>query len=178
MRVSEATIFRYFISYYSPKKGEGEMKRAAVMCMMAAFFAGSVFSQTVSICGLVTDQSGKPLTHTVVRLGQTTYDNGYGQAPYLVTTDKNGHYQLGTGTCNVNVIPKTPFTQGDAFSQPIYVGGRVLFSIPAGDATVRMSIYNVSGRCVRDVMNKNLSKGNYSVSIDTRGISSQFYLLR
>ncbi len=154
------------------------MKRAAVTCLMVAFFVGSVFSQTVNICGLVTDQSGNPLTHTVVRLGQTTFDNGYGQAPYLVTTDKNGHYQLGSGNCNVNVVPKSPLVRGDAFAQPVYVGGKVLFSLTQSDALVRMSIYDLTGRCVRNVLNKSLSKGNYSMSIDTRGISSQFYLLR
>lgn len=154
------------------------MKRSAAACLVLAFFAGSVFSQAVNICGTVTDQSGQPLTHTVVRLGQTTYDNGYGQSPYLVTTDNNGHYQLGTGTCNVSVIPKSTLTRGDAFGQPLYVGGKVLFSLPQSDATVRMSIFDLSGRFVRDVMNESLSKGNYSASIDTRDISSQFYLLR
>lgn len=72
---------------------------------MVAFFAGSVLCQTVNICGRVTDPNGNPLTHTVVRLGQATYDNGYGPAPYLVTTDAGGNYQLGTGACPpVNVI--------------------------------------------------------------------------
>jgi hypothetical protein len=37
------------------KKGEGEMNRAAVSCLMTAFLAGSVLSQTVNICGTVTD---------------------------------------------------------------------------------------------------------------------------
>jgi hypothetical protein len=58
------------------------------------------------------------------------------------------------------------------------VGGKVLFSLPASDALVRMSIYDLSGRFVREVMNKSLSKGNYSALIDMRGISCQFYLLR
>jgi len=59
------------------------------------------------------------------------------------------------------------------FSRPQYVGGKVLFSLPQITASVRMSIYTLAGRFVRDVMNKTLSSGNYSVSIDTRGISSQ-----
>jgi hypothetical protein len=145
---------------------------------MLAFFVGAVFSQTVDICGSVTDQNGKPLTNTVVRLGQTTFDNGFGQSPYLVTTDKNGHYKLGNGTCIVNVIPKNTLNRGDAFSKPLYVGGKVLFSLPSSGAVVRMSLYDVSGRFVRELMNKPLSRGSYSVSVDTRGISSQFYLLR
>jgi hypothetical protein len=148
---------------------------------MLAFFAVSIFPQaaTVNMCGTVTDAGGKPLADVVVRLGQATYNNGYGQAPYLVSTDATGHYQLGTGTCNVNtVIPKSTLASGDAFSRPLYVGGKVLFSLPQATASVRMSIYTLAGRFVRDVMNSSLSKGNYSVSIDTRGISSQYYLLR
>jgi Beta-1,3-glucanase len=155
------------------------MKRAALTCIALAFFAGSVFSQTVNMCGTVTDAGGKPLVNAVVRLGQATYDNGYyAQAPYLVSTDADGHYQLGTGTCNVNVIPRSTLAGGDAFSRPQYVGGKVLFSVPQTTASVRMSIYTLAGRFVRDVMNSGLVKGNYSVSIDTRGISSQYYLLR
>jgi hypothetical protein len=155
------------------------MKRAAVSFLIAAFFAGSVFSQTVNICGTVTDPGGQPLSHTVIRLSTTTYDNGYwATAPYMARTDQNGHYKIGTGVCTVNNIVPGTHMRGDAFSQPMYFGGKVLFSLPHSNSLVRMSIFDLSGRFVRDVMNKNLSKGNYSVSIDARGISSQFYLLR
>jgi hypothetical protein len=155
------------------------MQKVSVAGLLLAFFVSSVFSQAPNLCGTVTDATtGLPLADAIVRLGQTTYNNGFGQAPYLVSTDANGHYQLGTGTCNVNVIPRSLLARGDAFSQPTYVGGKVLFSLPQTTATVRMSIYTVAGRFVRDVMNSSLSKGNYSVSIDARGISSQYYLLR
>jgi hypothetical protein len=60
----------------------------------------------------------------------------------------------------------------------MYVGGKVLFSLSQDNATVTMSMFDLSGRFVREVMNKNLSTGNYSVSLDTRGIASQFYMLR
>jgi hypothetical protein len=163
------------------------MKRTAVSCLMLAFVAWSVFSQTLRICGWVTDQNGKPLTHTVVRLGQTTFDNGYGKSPYMATTDVYGHYQLGSacecvavgpGCIPEDVIPKSTLTRGGAFSQPLNVGGKVLLNVPARDAMVRMSLYDLSGRLIREVMNRSLTRGNYSVSIDPRGISSQFYLLR
>jgi hypothetical protein len=155
------------------------MKKVLVSCLSIAVLAGMSFAQTVNICGTVKDQNGQPLSHTVIRLGQTTYDNGYGQAPYLVETDNVGHYQLGPGSCPpVNTIVPSTQMRGNAFSQPMYVGGKVLFSLPQATAPVRMSIYTIAGRFVRDVMNNSLSKGNYSVSIDTRGISSQYYLLR
>ncbi len=154
------------------------MKRAAVSCLMVAFFAGYVFSQTVNICGMVTDPGGKPLTNTLVRLGQTRFTDAYGNEPYYTTTDSNGQYHLGTGTCAVNTIIPGTNMRGDAFSQPRYVGGKVLFSVPQDNASVKMNIYDLAGRFVENVLNCTKSTGNYSASIDTRGISSQFYMLR
>jgi hypothetical protein len=95
-----------------------------------------------------------------------------------VQTDNSGHYKIGSGSCVVNTIPRSARATGNAIGQPVYVGGKVLFSQQATSAVVRMSIFELSGRFVRDVMNKKLSRGNYSVSIDTRGIATQFYLLR
>ena len=157
------------------------MKKATVMCLMVAVCTGFAFAQAaVGLCGLVTDgATGKPIINAVVRLGQATYDNGYyAQAPYLVSTDATGHYQLGTGNCITNTIIPATVMRADAFAKPAYVGGKVLFSLPQSSGLVRMGLYDIGGRFVRDVFNRNLGKGNYSVSVDTRGISSQFYLLR
>src|SRR5271157_2269808 len=147
------------------QKGEGEMKRAAVMCLMMAFYAGSVFSQTtVNLCGFVTDGAGKAIANAVVRLGQATYDNGYyAQAPYLVSTDATGYYKMGTGNCLSNTIIPATVMRADAFAKPAYVGGKVLFSLPQSSGLVRMSLYDMGGRFVRDVFNRNLGTGNYSV---------------
>jgi hypothetical protein len=154
------------------------MKKVSLGILSILVVAGLCFSQTVNICGKVTDPNGQPLTHTAVRLGQATFNNGFGQSPYIAETDASGKYHLGTGTCTVNIIPESKQIRGNALSLPIYVGGKVLFGLPSGEALVKMGIYDLSGRFVRDVMNKRLLKGSYSVSIDTRGISSQFYLLR
>jgi hypothetical protein len=152
------------------------MKKFLMSLFVLAVAAGSGFAQ-VNICGTVKDAGGTPVPNTLVRLGQTTFDAGFWPSAYIVKTDNTGYFHIGTGTCNVNVIPKNTLAPGDAYSRPTYMGGKVLFSLPAGDASVRMSLYDLSGRFVRDLMNKSLSKGDYSVSIDTRGISSQFYLL-
>ncbi len=154
------------------------MRKVSLAGLLLAFVAGSVFSQTVNLCGIVTDQGGKPLTNTLVRLGQTRFTDAYGNEPYYTTTDANGHYQLGSGTCTVNVIPQSTLLSGDAFSKPMYVGGKVLFSVPQDNASVKMSLYDLAGRFVENVLNCTKSTGNYSASIDTRGISSQFYMLR
>ncbi|HUI91035.1 MAG TPA: beta-1,3-glucanase family protein [Chitinivibrionales bacterium] len=153
--------------------------RKALGVLMVAFFAGSVFSQTtVSLCGTITDQTGKPIVNAVVRLGQTTFDSGFGPAPYMTLTDQSGHYQLGDGQCKVNTIPASNIVRGDAFSRPIFSNGKVLFSVPQGNAWVKLDLYDLGGRFVKTIVNGLQSKGNYAVSIDMRGISSQFFLLR
>jgi hypothetical protein len=154
------------------------MKRAAVSFLVAIFSAGSVFSQTVNICGTVKDQNGQPLAHTVIRLGNTTYDNGYwATAPYMAHTDQNGRYHIGAGVCT-DALSNNTLPMGEVIARPTYSGGKVLFSAPANGSLVKMNLYDLSGRFVRQVMNKNLSRGNYSVSIDARNIASQFYILR
>jgi hypothetical protein len=154
------------------------MKRSAVLCLMVAFLAGAVSSQTVNLCGTVTDDAGKPLIYTVIRLSVTTYDNGYwATAPYLAQTDQNGRYHVGTGICSDmthdNILPK-----GVDFVRPSYAGGKVFFRTPTNGCLVTMGLYDLSGRFVREVFNKNLSKGDFAVSIDARHIASQFYLLK
>jgi hypothetical protein len=153
------------------------MKRAAVMCLMFAFFAGSVFSQ-VNLCGKVTDNSGNPLKNTVVRLGQTTYDNGFGLAPYITKTDNTGYYHLGTGICVTPVFKEDKVARSGAFPKPCYLGGQVLFSLPQDNLQVKMGLYDLTGRFVKEIMNCRLSKGNYAVRVDTRAMSSQYYLVR
>ena len=111
------------------KKG-GIMNKTLTIFFAIFFLYGMVFSQTVNICGRVTDPSGKPLTHTVVRLSQTTYNNGYlPNAPYLVSTDSNGFYHIGTGDCSVNIMPKLSLTKGERFSCPVYMFGKIMFSL-------------------------------------------------
>ncbi|HMD68740.1 MAG TPA: beta-1,3-glucanase family protein [Chitinivibrionales bacterium] len=154
------------------------MRKAAVLCAILAFFPGAVFSQMVGLYGIITDEGGTPLTHTVVRLSQTTYNNGFCQAPYMVTTDAYGHYVLGAYCGCGNVNPKNPVARTAACLRPLCIGGKVIFSVPSDDALVRMSMYDLSGKLVRDLMNKSLPRSTYSASIDTRGISAQPYLLR
>ena len=155
------------------------MKRRAAACLMVALLTGSVFSQTVGLCGYVKDANGKPLANASVRLGKTTHDNGYyKEAPYIVATDANGQYKLGTGSCTVGAVTPLTLASDKISSRPMYKSGKIWFSLPQAAASVRMSLYTLAGRFVRDAMNTSLSKGNYSVSFDVRGISSQYYLLR
>jgi hypothetical protein len=58
------------------------------------------------------------------------------------------------------------------------VGGQVLFSLPQDNIPVTIGLYNLTGQFVKELVNSRPVKGNYAVTIDTRGISSQFYVVR
>jgi hypothetical protein len=154
------------------------MKRTVEIFLAIALLAGTAFSQGVNLCGRVTDPGGNPLTNTLVRLGQTRFSTAWGNQPYYTTTDANGQYKLGTGTCTVPVIKENNVIRTDAFSRPMYLGGQVLFSLPQDNIQVAMGLYDLTGRFVKGLVNSRLAKGNYAVTIDTRSISSQFYALR
>jgi hypothetical protein len=153
------------------------MRKVLASCLLIAVFAGMGFAQ-VNLCGKVTDAAGNPLTNTIVRLGQTTYDNGFGQNAYITKTDNTGYYHLGIGTCTTPVFKEDKVVRSGAFSMPYYIGGQVLFSLPQDNLQVTIGLYDLAGRFVKELMNSRLSKGNYGVRVDTRAMSSQYYLVR
>lgn len=143
------------------------MKIPGISFLLVAVLAGMVFSQTVAITGRVTDANGKPLTNTLVRMGV---------GMLYASTNANGYYALGAGV--VGAIETDKAGRGDAFPQPSLVAGKVLFSLPESGMPVRMSLFDMNGRFVKDVMNSRPVKGNYAVFVDKGELSNQNYLLR
>jgi hypothetical protein len=155
------------------------MKRLGVSLLLLAVIAGTVFSQTtVNMCGYVRDQGGKPLTNTLVRLSVTKLIDAVGSDPYYTTTDSTGYYHLGSGTCQTNVIQESSRPLGNVFSHPILVGRDLVFSVPQDNAWVRISMFDMTGRLIKDLVNARKANGSYSVTINTRDVSSQFYVVR
>jgi hypothetical protein len=155
------------------------MKRLGVSLLLLAVIAGTVFSQTtVNMCGFIRDQGGKPLTNTLVRLSVTKPNDSLGNEPYYTTTDSTGYYHLGSGTCQTNVIQESSRPLGDVFSHPILVGSELVFSVHQDNAWVRISMFDMTGRLIKDLVNARKANGSYSVGIATRGVSSQFYVVR
>jgi|SRR5271157_1003818 hypothetical protein len=153
--------------------------RPRICLLLLAVIAGTVFSQTtVNLCGLVRDQGGNPLTNTLVRLSVTKLVDGVGTDPYYTTTDSTGYYHLGSGTCQTNVIQESSRPLGNVFSHPILVGRELAFSVPQDNARVRISLFDMTGRLIKDLVNARKANGSYSVTIDTRDVSSQFYVVR
>jgi hypothetical protein len=143
------------------------MTKSPLAFIFMAAIAVSGFSQDVAITGRVTDNLGKGVPHTVVRMGM---------AALFAETDANGNYVLGGAVANAP-LPNHSI-KGNAFKEPVFVAGKVLFSLPHDNLQVSMGIYDLNGRFVKNILDKPLNTGNYSIGIDKNGLSSQFYALR
>jgi hypothetical protein len=155
------------------------MKKAGVCLLLSAVIAGTAFSAaTVNICGYVKDVSGKPLTNTMVRLCVTRYTDDQGNNPYYTTTDSTGYYHLGSGVCQTNIIQESSMPRGNEFSHPILMGKELLFSVPQENARVKIGLYDIAGRLVKNLVDAPKAIGSYSVTISSRDIASQFYVVR
>jgi hypothetical protein len=142
------------------------MKRSGIILLLLAMMAATSFSQNVAITGHVTGANGKPLTNTLVRMGV---------GMLYTTTDSNGFYSLSGA---VSVLRPAGTQQGSAFSQPSLVAGKVLFSLPKNGMQVHMSMYDLGGRFIKEIIQGKMVQGNYAVSAESRDMSSQFYVIR
>jgi hypothetical protein len=147
------------------------------LVLLSTVVAVAAAQPVVNICGRVTDENGNPLKNTLIRLCQTRYDSGYGPAPYYTTTNGGGYYHIGTANCVVSVLPSAKTIKGNAFAQPSFAGEKVVFSLPEDNSLVNLSFYSLSGRLIRSDLTGRYAKGNYSVSINMRGLATQQYLL-
>jgi hypothetical protein len=64
------------------------------------------------------------------------------------------------------------------FSHPILVGRELVFSVPQDNAWVRISLFDMTGRLIIDLVNARKANGSYSVFIGARGVPTQFYVVR
>ncbi len=64
-----------------------------------------------------------------------------------------------------------------AYSEPVLISGKVLFSVSSNNARVRISVHDLKGRFVTDIFNGKLNCGNYSMALDRHGLVPQTYVL-
>jgi hypothetical protein len=85
--------------------------------------------------------------------------------------------QTTTGlTNNNNEIPKS-FALQQNYPNPFNPTTVIKYSIPQNSA-VKMTIYDMTGRAVKTLVNQNMSPGNYEVSFDASNIASGIYFYK
>lgn len=160
----------------------------------AEFVTGNLSSNSITIFENHTpDGSFIPtfLVHHPLASGQgpqsvTTGDFNGDKKPDLVTANwsvQTVSVFLNSTEFTVSGIP-TPkpivpqkFTLGQNYPNPFNPTTHIRFSIPK-DSDVRLEIYDMLGRQVRELLNEKLAPGNYNRLFDGSGLASGIYIYR
>jgi hypothetical protein len=70
-------------------------------------------------------------------------------------------------------LPKD-YNLGQNFPNPFNPSTTIEFSLPQKSA-VKLTVYNIIGKKVAELVNGNYEAGNYSIKFDARGLSSGIY---
>jgi beta-glucosidase len=131
-------------------------------------FVGMVFlvqAQTINITGTVKDAGGAGIQAATVSLIL---------AKKTATTEASGAYSItGTFTNSVKGAAK-----GLIIGRPAIVDNMLYFGVAAASENVGVEVFDLTGRRVCRLLDKNVSRGNYRLAVFHPRLSSQLYFVR
>jgi hypothetical protein len=113
----------------------------------------------VNISGTVRDQKKQPVAGVTVSLGGLRI---------VSTTDASGHYQLTGSTATRAVSGAGAFDAGPALKN-----GLLRFSVNDDKTNVHIALYDLSGRSLSSIANREMSRGDYTVNPYVKALASQ-----
>jgi formylglycine-generating enzyme required for sulfatase activity len=122
---------------------------------------------TVNLTGTVTDSA----THTaiagaIVRLAKSSN--------LIDTTDASGAYTL----AGVATAVAAPFSHTKEVSGPFLRGNTLFFNIDGDKVHAQIGLYNLLGACITKLLDKQLDRGDYHVSLPTSLLTSGLYIVK
>ncbi len=94
----------------------------------------------------------------------------------LVQTDFNGDHKS-YSSVEVNYSGPQQYSLKQNYPNPFNPSTKIEFSIPQS-GNVNISVFNMLGQKVKELINKNLNAGNHSVTFDAKTLSSGIYIAR
>jgi hypothetical protein len=145
------------------------MAQKNISCL-AYLLVGTLISPVpatdISISGTVKDSlTQKGISNATVSLKSFS--------SVITTTNENGQFSLSGST---GIIEKR---SGNQFSKnPVSKNNSICFSISNNNTRVTIDVFNISGKQVGTLLNKNFGIGNYTVDLSKCGVANQFYLAK
>lgn len=139
-------------------------KSTVIACI--AVLAGISFSYAIKgPKGSVLDKVGKPIKGAVVSLEKVP--------DKTVTTAADGKYDFGEIT--VSTVNKR--LDGGATLVPVFKNGTVSFQVVAQNSPVHISLFDLSGKQVRTLVNEVMVPGTYTCSFVKSGVMAGTYIV-
>lgn len=140
-------------------------KQTAVLCSICAMVFSLSAQIPIAISGTVKDASTLAgIQGATVRLAN---------ANKSAQTDATGAYSItGTSTSVLNQAA------GLLIWKPSLCGNTLCFGVAENGLRVTVEVYTMSGRIVRSVLDRTMTKGNYRINPFSAGISPQLYFIK
>jgi glucosylceramidase len=142
------------------------MSAAQHCCRVVSFvfvFSFSLFSQ-INITGTVRDAGGNGIAGAMVSV------IGAGKS---AVTDANGAYSIVSGTTGAH-----PRAMASVAAQPFLRGNTLHFEVVNHPERVKIELYDLSGRRIKSLLDRNLPRGDYQINLKAFAISSRLYFLK
>ncbi|MBK6538343.1 MAG: T9SS type A sorting domain-containing protein [Ignavibacteria bacterium] len=95
----------------------------------------------------------------------------------LKQTDYNGLYEYFYLNNEVEILRPVDFKLSQNYPNPFNPSTNIEFTIPA-DGNVRLDLYDITGREVKNILSGNYSAGYYNVKINAEDLSGGIYFYR
>jgi len=120
---------------------------------------------------------GDEMANSVINLNKALINGEDIHSGFLVFDDNKKQYVYSRQlSVSANLHPEY-FDLGECYPNPFNPVAQVPFSIPI-ESNVNIAIYDISGRFVSTIMNKNLSPGNHIAKLDGSRLASGVYIVR
>lgn len=126
----------------------------------AIFIPSYLFGQWLN--GTVTNAAGTPLPGAVLYFENCELDT---------TTDVNGKYQFDSLYASIKY-----FTSKTGIHHPVITGNIFSFSVSPGTPIVSLSLFSLSGKCIRTILDRYMAPGRYSISLSD-GLPPATYII-
>ena len=127
-------------------------------------FLSFTLKAQINITGTVKDAGGKGIAGAMVSVIA---------AGKSAVTDANGAYSIVVGT-----TAALPRVTGSVAAQPCLRGNALCFGVVNPSERVRIELYDLAGRRVKSLLDKNLIRGDYQINPVTGALSSRLYFMK
>jgi photosystem II stability/assembly factor-like uncharacterized protein len=119
---------------------------------------------------------GPSLTPTTKDVNCVHYQ-GIGNKLWIGADDGDLLYRHNDDVTAAETPISTPYTLGQNYPNPFNPSTMIKFSLPKNDL-VDLKVYDVAGRLVATVMNKQMEAGEHTIHYDAKGLASGIYFYR